>query len=307
MTRTVLSTDDADESAQPTAFGSRLPSELYYKFYQEAYPDLNGLSDAILADHYERHGRREGRIASPYALRANFLKLPVADARILEIGPGHKPAFRGPHVRYFDVEDAAGLRARAERFNERNSKDTPDIHYVSPTGDLSVVDERFDIVYSSHAIEHQPDLVRHLQQVHALLDEGGVFMAIVPDRRFCFDQSIPGTTIGEVLEANLHRRRRHRIADLIDTYALHTHSDPPRHWRGDSPPVSPTAARVRLALDVLNGASGAYYDVHAWRFSSEEMREVLQLLKELELSPFSDARIFSTPYGTGEFCMILAR
>ena len=33
------------------------------------------------------------------------------------------------------------------------------------TGDLSVIDAQFDAVVSSHAVEHQPDLVAHLKHV----------------------------------------------------------------------------------------------------------------------------------------------
>ncbi len=50
---------------------------------------------------------------------------------------------------------------------------TPKIEYLSPTGDLTIVNRRFHAVLSSHCIEHQPDLIRHLQHVAALLDPGG--------------------------------------------------------------------------------------------------------------------------------------
>lgn len=39
------------------------------------------------------------------------------------------------------------------------------IHYVEPNGDLSVVNKRFDAVFSSHMIEHAADLAAHLKQI----------------------------------------------------------------------------------------------------------------------------------------------
>lgn len=283
-----------------------LPPEFHPAFYRATYPDMAALADDEARQHYEFNGRHEGRLASPYATRAGLLSLVDQDARsILEIGPGSRPCFAGLNVRYFDVTDSAGLRARAARAGENVEAVPPHIHYVSPVGDLSIVGaDRFDVVVSAHAIEHQPDLQGHLAQVGAVLRPGGLYFAIVPDRRFTFDQSIRRSRVGDVIEAA--GRTAHREADVIDAYAISTHNDPARHWAGDSPPVTVTAEKVREALAHIERADGAYIDAHAWRFSSEEMRSTLELLAALELSPFQTVRVFSTPRNSSEVCMILS-
>ena len=158
------STDKAGVAISP-----KLPPEVGAAFCRRTNHDLHAHSDAQLGEHYEVFGKRDGRVASPARLRSGFLALVPPIAKILEIGPAHKPCFTGRNVKYFDVQDSDGLRNRALTHNE-NPKGTPArIDYVSPTGDIAIVRETFDVVFSSHAIENKPDLVRHLIEVDRLL------------------------------------------------------------------------------------------------------------------------------------------
>ena len=45
----------------------------------------------------------------------------------------------------------------------RDPSKVPDIHYHHPNGDLSIIDSKFDAIFSSHCIEHTPDIVSHLK------------------------------------------------------------------------------------------------------------------------------------------------
>ena len=284
-----------------------IPDEFDPVFYRAANKQLAGLSDDEARAHYAETGRAEGLAGSQYALRDGLLKFARGANSVLEIGPGHRPCFTGPKVRYFDVTDNAGLRARVAHKPDEHVGAAPKIvHYVSPTGDLGVVPETFDVVFSSHAIEHQPDLIRHLQAVRRLLNPGGAYIALVPDRRYCFDQFQPRSTLGQVIEAFRQERRTHSIANVIDANILGTHNDPLRHWAGDSPETPLDVRRARHALKTLEQAGGDYLDVHAWRFSSEEMRDTLNMLRALDLIAFDAIRVFSTPRDSGEFALILA-
>lgn len=284
-----------------------LPEEVDVDFYRKTYGDLSAMSDDEARTHFADHGRREGREASPHARRGGFQEFARGAKSILEIGPGHRPSFIGAHVRYFDVTDPDGLRARVAHMPDENTGGTPKhIDYVSPTGDLSIVHETFDVVFSAHAIEHQPDLIRHLRDVRRLLNPGGAYLALMPDRRFCFDQTTPRSTLGQVIQAHKEERRTHSIANIIDACMLSTHNDADRHWRGDSPDVAFDIDRARHALSIVESAKDAYIDVHAWRFTSEEMRDVLQALRALALIDVSAIRVFSTPHGADEFGLMLA-
>jgi hypothetical protein len=110
---------------------------------------------------------------------------------------------------------------------------TPHIHYVSSEGDLSVVTEKFSCAFSSHCIEHQPDLIRHLNQVEDLLDRSGKYYLIVPDKRYCFDCVFSETTLDEIEQAHKEKRRRHSVQAIIEHRAYVSHNDPFRHWVGD--------------------------------------------------------------------------
>jgi SAM-dependent methyltransferase len=284
-----------------------LPPEVDAGFYRRRWPDLQSLSDAQLAEHYAVFGRNEGRVANPAGERPGFLGLIPPKARILEIGPAHKPCFTGGNVKYFDVQDSDGLRARALTHHE-NPKGTPSrIDFVSPTGDLGIVRETFDAVFSSHAIEHQPDLIGHLIEVDRLLAPGGAYFVICPDKRYCFDHHIPASTIGEVFEAHAARRQTHRMADFIDAMSMSSHNDPARHWAKDSPPVGVNARLVAQALDQIEKANGGYIDCHAWRMTPSSFREILETLHQLGKSPLRPLRVYDTTMGQNEFFVVLGR
>lgn len=285
------------------------PAEFNAEFYRKRYPDLGNHNDGQIATHYTVHGRGEGRLASPAAMRVHFIELTQSAASILEIGPFGRPCVRGANVRYFDVLDQAALKARAAALNQ-SVKDVPSIDYVEASGDLSVVGDSFAAVVSSHCVEHQPDLVYHLQQVERILEPGGCYFLLVPNKLYCFDHFIAESTLAEILAAHRNRARVHRLESVIEHRALTTHNDPARHWKGDH--ADPTywdsiPSRTQVALAEFDAANGAYIDVHAWQFAPASFRRTIQQLNGLELTRLQAVRVFDTPYGSNEFTAILQK
>ncbi|WP_205412254.1 class I SAM-dependent methyltransferase [Sphingomonas crusticola] len=273
--------------------------------YRASDPALADLDDAAALDHYREHGREKGIVASPLALRENLLAFIDDDCSILEIGPFHSPLKRGPNVEYLDVLDAEQLRKRAST-TRGNPAGVPDIiHHV---GGLERVDRRYDAVLSSHAIEHQPDLVRHLQQVEHILHPGGSYFLIIPDKRYCFDHFIADSTIADVLAAYREERSAHTLKSVIEHRALTTHNESLRHWQGDhGDPERRRAARVQAALDEYDRAAGGYVDVHAWYFTPPGFRSIVNTLSELGLIGLEIAGLYHPAFGRNEFCAILRR
>ncbi len=271
--------------------------------YRARYPDIAGLSAGEAAFHYEHFGRDEGRTASPLAEREGLLALPRAAASALEIGPFCSPVLRGEGVRYLDMLDAGQLRARALAIGLDPSGCPERIHYQAG---LAAVTDRFDAVVSCHAIEHQPDLIAHLQEVAAVLTPGGRYYLVVPDKRFCFDHFIAESTVAEMIAAYRERRTRHRLTSVIEHIALTTHNEAERHWRGDHGPRPDAAlpARIAAALDRYDADSG-YIDVHAWYFTPTGFRAAIDLMHDLRLSPLRAAAVYDTPRDRHEFCAIL--
>lgn len=284
------------------------PPEFDPATYRRRNPALALLGERQLRDHYEKVGRGEGRIATTAVPRHNFLKLLPRNRNriVLEIGPFAKPSAKGPNVKYFDVMDRVGLVKRAEAIPEP-TENIPEIDFVSPVGDLSVVDIKASAVLSSHCIEHQPDLVRHLQQVEHILEEDGCYFVIVPDKRYCFDHYLPESTIAEVLEAHHEKRTIHTCANVVAHYALTTHNDPAKHWKGDNGPVPRDSERVAHAIKAFEAANGAYLDVHSLIFTPHSFREILATLFAMKLTKLRPVRVYDTPEGWNEFCAILQK
>jgi SAM-dependent methyltransferase len=178
-----------------------------WHFYRMTQPDLHFLDTDGLAAHFENHGRAEGRMASPAGHRDGFIAQ-IARASVLEIGPSVWPTLSGPGVKYFDILDKAGLVDRAVASGLDASR-AVDVDFVSPTGDLSIVNEQFDAVYSSHCIEHSPDIIQHLLEVERILPSGGRYFIIVPDKRYCFDATLPESTLAQVVQARAERHGSH--------------------------------------------------------------------------------------------------
>ena len=273
--------------------------------YRASDPALAELDDEAAIAHYHSHGRDQGVVASPLALRENLLRFIDDDISLLEIGPFCHPLKRGPKVEYLDVLDADQLRVRAGQ-TKRDAAGVPDvIHHV---GDLDIVDRSYDAVLSSHAIEHQPDLVRHLQQVERILNPGGAYFLIIPDKRYCFDHFIAESTIADVLQAHQEKRRAHVLKSVIEHRALTVHNDHRRHWAGDhGNPERNRAARVKAAIAEYEAAAGGYIDVHAWYFTPPAFRSIVATLRELGLIGLEIAGIYDPARDRNEFCAILRK
>jgi hypothetical protein len=246
---------------------------------------------------------------SPMALRENFVQAIAANSRILEIGPFCTPVVEGSNVRYFDVLDSEGLSRRARELG-LDVTTPPHIDFVSPTGDLSLVHERFSAVVSSHCIEHQPDLVRHLKQVSEILHDVGRYFLLIPDRRYCFDHFIDKSNVAEVIEAHIEKREVHRIASVIEHLALTTHNDPRRHWRGDHADANyfeSIPPRIEQAVQVHASSSGGYLDVHAWQFDPDGFRQIIETLFALRHIDLQPECIYDTPADRFEFTAVLRK
>lgn len=285
-----------------------LPKDFDAKFYRELYSDTRRLAPDRLETHFRTIGIAGGRQGAQTATRVEFFKLVNSYSRVLEIGPFYNPSVKGENVKYFDVLSGAGLRARAQAIGV-DPATCPGIDFVSPTGDLSIVESEFDAIVSSHSIEHQPDLVRHLQNVARIISASGCYFMAIPDKRYCFDHHIVESTIADVLDAYVNRRTRHSLASIVEHRALTTHNDASRHWRDDhgEDAGASVANKVHAAVNEFLRDQQAYVDVHAWQFTPLSFARIAELLFQLKLIPFRVARIFHTLRNSNEFFVILEK
>lgn len=278
-------------------------------FYRRTYPELATFSERNLVRHFIRYGQAEGRLGSYHANRKNFIELLAGEERVLEIGPFTNPTIVGDNVKYFDVLNSEQLARRAAAVGYV-IKAEPTIHYVHPDGDLSVVDEKFSCVFSSHCIEHQPDLIRHLKQVENLIGPEGKYYLIVPDKRYCFDRLLVESELEDILEAHKEKRTRHSLKTIIEHRAFTTHNDSLRHWVGDHKDAdyeSGRECRVSAAIQEYDASEGVYIDAHAWRFTPCSFLHVMISLYDLRYTALKPVKVFNTQLGYLDFCAVLEK
>jgi len=250
--------------------------------------------------------------ASPFLVipdRAAFSALipRSSDGLILEIGPLDRPTVSGSDVRYFDICPTEELRKKAE-MNGLDQLGVPKIDYWEPNGDLGVITEKFASVVSSHCIEHQPDLVRHLQKVERLLLDDGRYFLVIPDKRYCFDHYLPESRLSEVVRAFDEERHTPNLYSVLEHRALVTGNDPAHHWRGEHGlRYSELKSMWQSAAEEYANAHGAYIDVHIWQFTPESFVAMVEGLFQLGLINFTVEKIFSTPRNQLEFFCILQK
>ena len=284
------------------------PPFLDLNYYRSANSDLRNFTDDQLIVHFRDYGKIEGRAGSPCSFRENFLAILTKDANTLEIGPFCGPQLRGEKIRYFDIADRDSLIKKAIELSYPFTH-APLIDYVSPTGDLDVIADEFDQIFSSHCIEHQPNLVRHFSQVSQILRDGGNYFLIIPDKRFCFDHFLPESSIAEVLGSYIEQKRLHYAKSILEHRLLTTHNDPVRHWQGDHgvPAIeAQNPESVMLSIDNIIANKDAYLDTHAWHFTPDVFLDIVNQLYKQGLSKLKAERIYNTPFGRFEFCAILS-
>jgi hypothetical protein len=286
-----------------------LPPTFEEYLYRKTNADISHLSAEDLFAHFQTFGRHEGRVASPAAVRSSFLKLVPSSQAVLEIGPFARPCVSGTNVSYFDVLDKRGLEKRALAIKYPVTL-VPDIQFVSPNGDLSVVKKKFHGVVSSHCIEHQADLIYHLHHVERLLHPNGMYFLIIPDKRYCFDYGLSESNLAQVLSAHKARQRIHRMESVIEHLSLTTHNDPLRHWTGDHYDAGwseTVPGRAKSAIQKFNRSRGKYIDVHAWQFTPMSFGNLMRNLFLMKLIGLEPIRIYDTPFGRNEFTVVLKK
>lgn len=238
-----------------------------------------------------------------------------------EIGPQDRPLVSKSEGKIFYVDhcDTAELR---RRFADHATVDISRLHVDAVWGEESLrqallsaaglpptdTTAFLDYVLASHVIEHVPDFVGWLDEVHETLrpagNGGGVLRLAVPDKRYCFDYLRTPTVLVDVLEAYALRRRRPSARCIID-WSLHmTEVDIKKAWRGEIDPAS------LVRLNTLQGSlhlardaefNGVYHDVHCWVFTPASFVELCLELAGRGLIKFECEWLVDSPRDTFEF------
>ncbi len=238
--------------------------------------------------------------------RPDFIKLINRDLKSLEIGPYYAPVLTGRNAKYFDVLSKEELIKKA--ISEKLSVDNiPNIDYLEPKGDLSIVKEKFDLVFSSHNIEHQVDLIKHLNQVADVMNEGAEFYLFIPDKRFCFDHFIAETPLSEIIAVHEMGLTTHSLQTVLSMRCETTHNDAVRHHGNDNGERlgDNNINCYKDALKEFKLANGSYIDVHKWRFTPSSFNLIIEKLYDMRFINLKIKKLYGTQGNSHEFSVIL--
>ena len=242
----------------------------------------------------------------------DFLASIDLNKKILEIGPYCNPKMIGKNVKYFDLLDKESLQQQitsrdpnAQDYN-KCEENVPNIDYADPQGDLSIVKEKFDIVFSSHNIEHQVDLIKHLNQVADLLEKDGKFYLIVPDKRYCFDHYISESTLADIISTHYSNGKNHSL-DAVLTYKCESaHNDTKQHWNGKHGSLKGENGKCYVdALNEFKAKGDEYINIHRWRFTPQHFEFIINELYKLGLISLKVEKVYPTENKTNNFFAVL--
>lgn len=251
---------------------------------------------------------------------SNLLELCVMTAtadesRILEIGPGDVPFFPKhvyPNVKLLDYYSREEMIRHFREDYKRDNVDAanfPEIDFVDKEGDLvkAVGDERFEVVFSAHCIEHQPCLLKHLKQVENILqDENSAAVFFIPCRTATFDFLRDCSTTADVLQAYHLPTGRQLPRNVFDFYANTITINPGRKITADDPlefshSLQTAYEKFKLSL----AGQPEYMDIHNWVFTPESASLLMLELYLLGLTSLFPQIVTSTL--KNHFLMVLAK
>ncbi|MFM1798160.1 MAG: hypothetical protein RLZZ117_438 [Cyanobacteriota bacterium] len=248
--------------------------------------------DSLYA-HWVKLGLDHSILASSIDTRQAFLELlDPRQSRLIEIGPFYNPAYRcsDQSIKYADVLTTEQLTQRAIAMGG-STENIPNIDYIYRDGLIDARGAKFDAVFSSHVLEHQPNLIGHLLNVIDLLDAGGKYHAIVPDYRFCFDRFMTPSSLAEVLAAHFESRTKPTLKSVFEHRLFTIAYDQLPHVNPYEKLVAHAKPGLQAALQEF--ASSDYVDVHCWYFTPKTLKVILEQCIEFSLLPGTlDVQIF---------------
>jgi SAM-dependent methyltransferase len=235
----------------------------------------------------------------------------VADPEILEIGPYMSPLLSEVEFDTFDVLTHEQLLKRAIEEGGPGYL-IPAVTWVGPRASAEYIHKSYDLVLSSHVVEHQTDLVRHFQDIGNLLNPGGLYAALIPDHRYCYDYFNTPSKVSDVLAAYWSKPTNHTFINFLEDRLTTGHNNTLDYWK-DSPGIPKWKAMEWPEVEKLVNAyleftdSGKYLDVHSWKFTNETFSDILSTLVRWRLVPLEISEIFPTRYPNNEFWVILTK
>lgn len=239
----------------------------------------------------------------------------------IEIGPLHNPLVLKDQgqVLYADHCDTETLR---DIWSKDSTVDTTRLHVdivwrnnslrdaLAATSPELLSRGGIDYVVASHVVEHVPDLIGWLNQIHDVLKSNGQLRLAVPDRRFTFDYLRQTTTLADVLSAHLAKAKVPSPSCILDHTLNMVTVDCATAWRGEldvsaMKPIYSFDYCVATAEDART--KGTYHDFHCWVFTPSSFLRLCIAMAQQNLLGFSCEKFYDTAHNEFEFTLHLKK
>lgn len=234
----------------------------------------------------------------------------------MEIGPLATPIASKANGMVFYVDHAGRASLRRKYAHDEHMRtrldDIVEVDYVLPEGQSLAEglasEGPFDYIIASHVIEHIPDVVTWLDQIHGLLVPGGVLSLVVPDKRFTFDVNRLPTPISDILDAYHRKLVRPTFGQIYDFSSRTIHGvDPRKIWSGEedyrdalrTDCADPDLMAFEFADKALS--SDEFIDIHCHVFTPASFLEIIERLSHLGLLRYELASFHPTARDDLEF------
>lgn len=238
---------------------------------------------------------------------------------ILEIGPYASPIYRRPewNVKYADIFTAEQIKEQCIACNKDYTEipNCIDILVDVNAQPTLTADIKFTTIFSSHNIEHHPDLINHLKEVADIAEAGANFYIAIPDKRYCLDHWHNETTVADVLIAHIEKRKKHNISTYLNNILFTTphNTDESIHWIGDHGPNLKLPKindeyinKIKHGVDLVS-SHHTYVDQHCWYFTPQTFEHIFTLLEKLNYSDWHLTKVYNTRPGSHEFYAVLTK
>ena len=238
----------------------------------------------------------------------------VTHLRGAEIGPLSRPIIKrsASEVYYIDHCSTDELREKYATVPDAHPDRIEDVDFVWGDQPLAaVLSEKtpLDYVVASHVIEHVPDLIGWLKDMHDVLKPGGRLLLIIPDKRFTFDIYRRLSSMEEVSLAFEERRKIPGLRCVVDHFANVVSADTWALWDNyklaDDLKYFHGAEFLDIAYEHFH--QGKYIDIHCWVFTPWSFLELMgKILPRFGLS-FELGRFLTTQDHDLEFYVQLVK
>lgn len=249
-----------------------------------------------------------------------YIKDKFKNKKIIEFGPLTRPLFKkseNKEIYYADIrstEEIKSLYKNNDYLTKTGIKVDVDsivsIDYkIEESYAKTFKNEKFQVAYLSHVIEHMPNIIDFFQDISKVLTKDGRLVIIYPDKRYCFDHYRNSVSFRDAFATFKNGTTENARLSFDFSYNVVHENNPIFFWD--------TVNKTNIiSNNTLEDAEKYYYgtlksedleDVHYWPFSDFSFLKFFYEFMRSGLTDFEIEEFYPTQQNTQEFMIILKK